>query len=91
MGVMYIDRDLNDEGNQSFYPSDIVVTTSGLLVVPDCGKHYIQVLDKGGQLVVRDSGINLGIEFPFTVLVESEETIWVACDSKFIHAVEMKY
>ena len=63
-----------------FYPSDVVTTTAGHIIVCDYRRHALHVLSGQGDIltflkVMRD----FGIKYPFSLDIDMRGQLWVGC------------
>ncbi|CAC5373886.1 unnamed protein product [Mytilus coruscus] len=62
-----------------FYPMDLAITSTDMLLVSDTLNHAIHVLNHSGELIVRKDVNSLGIEFPVGLDVDKNEVLWIGC------------
>ncbi|XP_071160824.1 uncharacterized protein [Mytilus edulis] len=65
-----------------FYPSDITVTSSDIILVLDQTSKYMHVLNFAGEVITSKDLKTLGIEFPFSLDIDKDDILWIGCNTK---------
>ncbi|XP_052079042.1 uncharacterized protein LOC127717442 [Mytilus californianus] len=74
-----------------FYPKDLAITSTDMLLVFDTLNHAIHVLNAAGEVVLWKNVKSLGIEFPICLDIDKNEVLWIGCKGKKakIHSVKL--
>ncbi|XP_052079236.1 tripartite motif-containing protein 45-like [Mytilus californianus] len=64
-----------------FYPADVSITSTAMILVSECGKHAIHVLNPAGEVIVCNDVKVFGIELPFSLDIDNNEVLWIGCNT----------
>ncbi|XP_063406801.1 E3 ubiquitin-protein ligase TRIM71-like [Mytilus trossulus] len=69
-------------GKDLFYPSDIVTTSVGHVIVSDINGHALHVLSQQGALLICKVMTDQGIIHPMSLDIDIKGQLWVGCISE---------
>lgn len=78
---VYTGGNKQQSGSDKFYPSDITVTTSCLILVIGKNNHCVHVLNQTGDLIYCHHISDLGIELPCSLATDINGFLWVGCNT----------
>ncbi|CAC5394310.1 TRIM71 [Mytilus coruscus] len=64
-----------------FYPDDIAITSTDMILVSDCENHTIHVLNPDGKVIVCKDVKCLGIELPLGLCIDKNQVLWIRCNT----------
>ncbi|XP_063406679.1 uncharacterized protein LOC134690605 [Mytilus trossulus] len=71
-----------NSGVNLFYPSDIVTTSVGHVIVSDINRHALHVLSHQGALLICKVMADQGIIYPMSLDFDTNGQLWVGCRSE---------
>ncbi|VDI06355.1 Hypothetical predicted protein [Mytilus galloprovincialis] len=79
-----------------FYPRDVAITSTDLILASDVENHAIHVLNPAGEVIVWKDVKCLGIEFPWSLSIDKSDVLWIGCNTRIrdetkakIHCVKL--
>ncbi|CAC5396098.1 unnamed protein product [Mytilus coruscus] len=64
-----------------FYPSDVSITSTAMILVSDSDNHAIHVLNPAGEVIVCNDVKVLGIDLPLSLAFDNNEVLWIGCNT----------
>ena len=64
-----------------FYPGDVAVTSTDMILVTDCENHFIHVLNSTGDAILYKEIKSLGIELPLSLSIDPNDVLWIGCNT----------
>ncbi|XP_063427573.1 uncharacterized protein LOC134711076 [Mytilus trossulus] len=64
-----------------FYPRDVSITSTAMILISDQINHAIHVTNPAGKVIVCCDVKVLGIELPFSFDIDNNEVLWIGCDT----------
>ncbi|XP_063405842.1 E3 ubiquitin-protein ligase TRIM71-like [Mytilus trossulus] len=65
-----------------FYPRDVSISSTDMILVSDCLNHAIHVLNQHGEVFVCKEVKILGIEFPSSLDIDKTDVLWIGCNTR---------
>ncbi|CAC5370771.1 TRIM45 [Mytilus coruscus] len=73
-----------------FYPEDIAVTSTDMVIVTDRYNYVLHVLSPTGEVIVCKEVRDLGIQYPFSLSIDKNDKLWIGTrQPKKIHAIKL--
>ncbi|XP_052079461.1 uncharacterized protein LOC127717731 [Mytilus californianus] len=70
-----------NSGGKLFYPTDIVTTSVGHVIVNDFNNHALHVLSGEGDVLICKVMKDQGIIYPYSLDIDTKGQLWVGCHS----------
>ena len=67
--------------DKPFYPSDIVTTSVGNIIVADYNNHTLHVISGEGELLTYKDMLDQGVIHPLSLDVDTLGQLWVGCNT----------
>ncbi|XP_063424038.1 uncharacterized protein LOC134707864 [Mytilus trossulus] len=64
-----------------FYPGDVAVTSTDMILVTDCENHLIHALNSVGEAIFYKEVKSLGIELPLSLSIDNNDVLWIGCNT----------
>ncbi|XP_063406082.1 uncharacterized protein LOC134690008 [Mytilus trossulus] len=64
-----------------FYPGDVAITSSAMILISEQGNHAIHILNPAGEFIVCKDVKALGIELPISLNIDNNEVLWIGCNT----------
>ncbi|CAC5415066.1 unnamed protein product [Mytilus coruscus] len=66
-----------------FYPRDIAVSSTEMVIVTDCINNALLILSPNGEIILCKIVSELGIYFPYSLIIGDDKKLWIGTwDSK---------
>ncbi|XP_063405974.1 uncharacterized protein LOC134689902 [Mytilus trossulus] len=64
-----------------FYPTDVAITSTAMILVSDQYNYALHVLSPAGELIVCKDVKVLGIKLPISLAIDNNEVLWIGCNT----------
>ncbi|VDI17079.1 Hypothetical predicted protein [Mytilus galloprovincialis] len=73
-----------------FYPKDVAITSTDMILVSDSLNHAIHILNPAGEVIVWKDVKSLGIELPWSLSIDNSDVLWIGCNTRIRDEIRKK-
>ncbi|VDI06354.1 Hypothetical predicted protein [Mytilus galloprovincialis] len=67
--------------NVKFYPRNVAITSTDMILVTDSLNHAIHILNPAGKVIVYKDVRSLGKELPWSLSFDNSDVLWIGCNT----------